>query len=151
MFSLTIALEYLPSIGSETLFLNFNEPRNRFQGIDFASQCSLAGRYDNLNTARILDLIDYFSIPAQSLPSIRSLLSLHFPRSLFSSLSFFQTFPLFYSFLSTKINKQGMLYLFPVNTVIVNKALRSTEAGFFDVIRTQVLRVFLLAIHSHLY
>ncbi len=28
-------------------FLTFNEPKNRFQGIDSPSQCSLAGRYNN--------------------------------------------------------------------------------------------------------
>jgi hypothetical protein len=29
-------------------FLNFKESRNKFQGINSASLCSLAGRYDNL-------------------------------------------------------------------------------------------------------
>jgi hypothetical protein len=28
-------------------FLKFKEPKNRFQGINSASLCSLAGRYDN--------------------------------------------------------------------------------------------------------
>ncbi len=31
----------------ETVFLNFSGARNRFQGIDSASLCSLAVRYDN--------------------------------------------------------------------------------------------------------
>ncbi len=35
-------------------FLTFNEPRNRFQEIDSASLCSLAGRHDNPNPARFL-------------------------------------------------------------------------------------------------
>jgi hypothetical protein len=48
----------------ETVFLNFEEPRNRFEGIDSASQCSLAGRYDNPLT-RFLSPIDCSKIPAQ--------------------------------------------------------------------------------------
>ncbi len=37
-------------------FQTFKEPRNRFQGIDSASLCSLAGRYDNPIPTRFLDL-----------------------------------------------------------------------------------------------
>ncbi len=33
---------------AEPEFLNFKEPRKRFQGINSASLCSLSGRYDNL-------------------------------------------------------------------------------------------------------
>jgi hypothetical protein len=49
----------------ETVFLNFEEPRNRFPGIDSASQCSLAGRYDNPLPTRFLSSIDCSKIPAQ--------------------------------------------------------------------------------------
>ncbi len=41
------------------------EPRNRFQGINSASLCSLAGRYDNPILTRCLAPIDFFLIPAQ--------------------------------------------------------------------------------------
>ncbi len=41
------------------------EPRNRFQGINSASQCSLAGRYDNPIPTRFLAPIDCLKIPAQ--------------------------------------------------------------------------------------
>jgi hypothetical protein len=40
------------------------EPRNRFQGINSASLCSLAGRYDNPIPTRCLALIDFLKIPA---------------------------------------------------------------------------------------
>ncbi len=40
------------------------EPRNRFQGIDPASLCSLAGRYDNPIPTRFLATIDCSKIPA---------------------------------------------------------------------------------------
>ncbi len=36
------------------------EPRNRFQGINSASLCSLAGRYDNPIPTRCLAPIDFF-------------------------------------------------------------------------------------------
>jgi hypothetical protein len=36
----------------------FKEPRNRFQGIDSASLCSLAGQYDKPIPTRFLALID---------------------------------------------------------------------------------------------
>jgi hypothetical protein len=39
---------------AELVFLNFYEPRNRFQEIDSASLCSLAGRYDNPIPTRFL-------------------------------------------------------------------------------------------------
>jgi hypothetical protein len=32
----------------ESEFVNVKEPRNRFQGIDYSSLCSLAGRYDKV-------------------------------------------------------------------------------------------------------
>jgi hypothetical protein len=41
------------------------EPRNRFQGINSASLCSLAGRYDNPIPPRCLAPIDSLKIPAQ--------------------------------------------------------------------------------------
>jgi hypothetical protein len=40
------------------------EPRNRFQGMNSASLCSLAGRYDNPIPPRFLDPIDSLKIPA---------------------------------------------------------------------------------------
>jgi hypothetical protein len=41
------------------------EPRNRFQGSNFASLCSLAGRYDNPFLTRFLAPIDCLKILAQ--------------------------------------------------------------------------------------
>jgi hypothetical protein len=41
------------------------EPRNRFQGMNSASLCSLAGRYDNPIPPRFLAPIDSLKIPAQ--------------------------------------------------------------------------------------
>ncbi len=41
------------------------EPRNRFQGINSASLCSLAGRYDNPIPTRCITPIDYLKIPAR--------------------------------------------------------------------------------------
>ncbi len=41
------------------------EPRNRFQGINSASLCSLAGRYDNPIPNRFLAPIGFLKIPAQ--------------------------------------------------------------------------------------
>jgi hypothetical protein len=40
------------------------EPRNRFQGMNSASLCSLAGRYDNPIPPRFLAPIDSLKIPA---------------------------------------------------------------------------------------
>jgi hypothetical protein len=45
---------------SETVFLTCKEPRNRFQGNNSASPCSLAVRYDNPIPTRFLALIDFF-------------------------------------------------------------------------------------------
>jgi hypothetical protein len=42
------------------------EPRNRYQGIDSASLCSLAGKYDNPIPTQFLATIDCLKIPAQS-------------------------------------------------------------------------------------
>jgi hypothetical protein len=58
-------------------------PRNRFQGMNSTSLCSLAGRYDNPSPLRFLAPIDFLKIPALNLhkyiyrvhchpPSIRS-------------------------------------------------------------------------------
>jgi hypothetical protein len=44
----------------------FKEPRNQFQGIDSASLCSLAGRYDNHIPTRFLAPIDCVKILAQA-------------------------------------------------------------------------------------
>ncbi len=41
------------------------EPRNRCQGINFASLCSMAGRYDNHIPTRCLAPIDFLKIPAR--------------------------------------------------------------------------------------
>jgi hypothetical protein len=41
------------------------EPRNRFQGMNSACLCSLAGRYDNPITTRFLAPLDCLKIPAQ--------------------------------------------------------------------------------------
>ncbi len=49
----------------ETVFLNFEEPRNRFEGIDSASLCSLVGQYDYPLPTRFLSPIDCSKIPAQ--------------------------------------------------------------------------------------
>jgi hypothetical protein len=40
------------------------EPRNRCQGINSASLCSMAGRYDNPIPTRCLAPIDFLKIPA---------------------------------------------------------------------------------------
>jgi hypothetical protein len=45
--------------------LTFKEPRNRFQGINSASLCSLAGRYDKPFPSWFLAPIDCLTIPAQ--------------------------------------------------------------------------------------
>ncbi len=42
----------------------FKEPRNRFQGINSASICSLAGRYDNPIPTRFLAFINCLKIPS---------------------------------------------------------------------------------------
>jgi hypothetical protein len=48
----------------ETEFLNFKEPKNRFQGNNSASLCSLAGRYYNPISTRFLAPTDCLKIPA---------------------------------------------------------------------------------------
>ncbi len=45
-------------------FKTYKEPRNRFQGIDFASLCNPASRYDNPIPTRFLVPIDCSKIPA---------------------------------------------------------------------------------------
>jgi hypothetical protein len=50
---------------SEPAFLTFMEPRNRFQGMDSASLCSLAGQYDNPIPTRFLAPIECLKIPDQ--------------------------------------------------------------------------------------
>ncbi len=44
----------------------FKVPKNRFQRIDSASLCSLAGRYDNPIPTMFLASIDCSKIPAQN-------------------------------------------------------------------------------------
>jgi hypothetical protein len=46
------------------IFKPFMEPRNRCQGINSASLCSLAGPYDNPIPSRCLAPIDFLKIPA---------------------------------------------------------------------------------------
>jgi hypothetical protein len=46
-------------------FKPFEEPRNLFQGINAASLCSLAGRYDNPIPSQFLAPIEYLKIPLQ--------------------------------------------------------------------------------------
>ncbi len=47
-------------------FKSCKEPRNRFQGIDSASLCSLADWYDKPNPTRFLAPIECSKIPAQN-------------------------------------------------------------------------------------
>jgi hypothetical protein len=51
--------------GSELVFLNVYRAQNRFQGMNSASLCSLAGRYNNPIPPRFLAPIDCLKIPAQ--------------------------------------------------------------------------------------
>ncbi len=53
---------------SEPVLLTFMEPRNRFQGINSTSLCSLAGRYDNPFPTRFLAPVDCLKIPALTRP-----------------------------------------------------------------------------------
>jgi hypothetical protein len=50
--------------GLRLYFKTFKEPRNRFQGLDPASLCSLAGRQDKPIPTRFLAPIDCYKIPA---------------------------------------------------------------------------------------
>jgi hypothetical protein len=52
-------------LNPEPEYLTFKEPKNRFQGTNFARPCSLAGRYDHLIPTRFLAPIDCLKIPAQ--------------------------------------------------------------------------------------
>ncbi len=68
--------EYIGSCeGKERLspnFQTFMEPRNRFQGMNSASLCSLAGQYDNPIPPRFLATIDSLKIPVLS-PTFQTL------------------------------------------------------------------------------
>ncbi len=55
---------------SEHVFYTFMEPRNRFQGMNSASLCSLAGRYDNPIPTRFLVPIECLKIPALVVPCL---------------------------------------------------------------------------------
>ncbi len=52
---------------SPNFVLTFKEPKNRFQGTNFARLCSLVGQYDNHISTRFLAPIDCLKIPALSL------------------------------------------------------------------------------------
>ncbi len=54
----------------------FKEPKNRYQGINSARLCSLAGQYDNPIPTRFLATIDCLKIPALSTGSYISLVLL---------------------------------------------------------------------------
>ncbi len=54
------------NICPEAVISNFKEPRNRFQGIDSASLCSLVGLYDSPIPTQFLASIDCSKIPAQN-------------------------------------------------------------------------------------
>ncbi len=65
-WSLSTGINSRPqTIKAEPVFLNVLEPRNRFQGLNSASLCSLAGRYDYPTPTRFLAPIDCSKIPAQ--------------------------------------------------------------------------------------
>ncbi len=53
----------------EQEFLTFMEPRNRFQGVNSASLCGLAGRYDNPIPTRLQPPIECLKIPAHGVAS----------------------------------------------------------------------------------
>ncbi len=59
-------LESRSPVNHGRYFQTFKEPRNWFQGVDSASLCSLAVRYDNPITTRFLAPIDCSKIPAQN-------------------------------------------------------------------------------------
>jgi hypothetical protein len=58
------------NVGQSSYFNMFMEPKNRFQGMNSASLCSLAGRYDNPVPTRFLAPIDCLKIPAQETRNI---------------------------------------------------------------------------------
>ncbi len=61
-----VIIKYL-SMNLSPNFKTFLEPRNRLQGINSASLCSLAGRYNNPIPSRFLIPIDCLKIPAHRL------------------------------------------------------------------------------------
>jgi hypothetical protein len=64
LIHVSISLQSLPIGILSPYFLTFMETRNRFQGMNSASQCSLAGRYNNPISTRFLAPIDCLKIPA---------------------------------------------------------------------------------------
>ncbi len=56
-----------PAQSAEPEFQTFKEPRSRFQGIDPAGLCSLAGRFDNPIPTRFLALHSLFSKDSKTL------------------------------------------------------------------------------------
>ncbi len=75
LFQFFSPLQYaLPVLnqGTEPVFLNIYGARNRFQGMNSASLCSLAGRYDNPIPTRFLAHIDCLKIEIQIVYSIVS-------------------------------------------------------------------------------
>jgi hypothetical protein len=57
-------VQHLNNKQTEPVFLTFMEPRNRFQGINSANLCSLAGRYVNPIPNRFIAPRDFLKIPA---------------------------------------------------------------------------------------
>ncbi len=59
-------VQCIPSVPDEQgpNFLSFKEPRNWFQGMNSASLCNLAGRYNNPIPPRFVAPIDFLKIPA---------------------------------------------------------------------------------------
>jgi hypothetical protein len=53
-----------PQVVQRPNFLSFKEPKDRFQGTNSATLCSLAGRYDKPIPTRVLAPIDCLKIPA---------------------------------------------------------------------------------------
>jgi hypothetical protein len=68
------------------------EPRNRCQGINSASLCSLAGRYDNPIPTRCLAPIEFLKIPALNKKDIESKFSLALFNGTVGSVNYFSFF-----------------------------------------------------------
>ncbi len=58
-------------------FQTFMEPRNRFQGMNSSSLCSLAGRYDNPILTWFLAPIDFLKISSSGFPGLLHFLPLN--------------------------------------------------------------------------
>jgi hypothetical protein len=99
------------------IFKRFMEPRNRFQGMNFASLCSLAGRYDN-------PIPPWFLVPIDSL-KIPALCSLMVSRmALFQQSSYkikFTLRPRIRCFFLSEYSRERMVLYFKKRSNIVNK------------------------------